>query len=132
MSRIKRFGVSLEEGLLSYLDRFVIAHKFPSRSQAVRHLIQKNIVKTQWQENKVVAGCLVIVYDHHKRDVVNKSTNIQHQFHKLILSNQHIHLDHHNCLEMIALRGRASELRQLADNLIALKGVIHGELVTTR
>ncbi len=132
MGKIKRFGVSLEEELLKKLDSFVKKHKFPNRSQAVRHLIHKNIVETEWQENRVVAGCLVIVYDHHKRDVVNKSIDIQHQFHKLILSNQHIHLDHYNCLEMIALKGRALELRKLADKIIALKGVIHGELVTTK
>lgn len=71
----------------------------------------------------------MLVYDHHKRDLQNKSTNIQHDFHDLILSVQHVHLDHHNCLETIAVKGKASQLKLLADNLISLKGIKHGQLV---
>ena len=127
--KIKRFGVSLEEDLLQALDEYTEKNKFPNRSQAIRHLIRKNLVTEQWQENQQVAGAIALVYDHHKRDLQNQSTHIQHDFHDLILSVQHVHLDHHNCLETIAVKGRANELRDLANQLIGLKGILHGELV---
>ncbi len=129
--KIKRFGVSLEEELLRELDRLVKKNKFPNRSQAIRFLIRKNLVEEAWQENKEVAGCIVLIYDHHKRDLVNKSLEIQHKFNHLILACQHVHLDHHNCLEMIALKGKAFHLKELADTLISLKGIKHGKLVMT-
>ena len=129
MRRVKRFGVSLEEDLLKELDSFVKTHKFPNRSQAVRFLIRNNVVAQKWQHNKEVAGCVVLVYDHHKRDLMNKSVSLQHTYEDLVLSVQHVHLDHHNCLEMIALRGKAMKLKQLADKLIALKGIKHGQLI---
>lgn len=129
MKKVKRFGVSLEEDLLVELDNLVKTYKLPNRSQAVRFLIRNNVVEQKWQSNKEVAGCVVLVYDHHKRDLLNKSINLQHGYQDLVLSVQHVHLDHHNCLEMIALRGKASKLRELADRLIALKGIKHGQLV---
>lgn len=128
---LKRFGVSVEEDLLIALDNFVKRHRFPNRSQAIRHLIRNNLVEKKWKENKKVAGCLVLVYDHHKRDLINKSIDIQHQFQDLVLSIQHVHLDGHNCLETIALFGKAKRLEELADKLIALKGIKHGKLVTS-
>lgn len=126
---LKRFGVSLEEDLLESLDHYVSERQFPNRSQAIRHLIKKNIVREKWEKNKVVAGAIVLVYDHHKRDLQTKSTDVQHSYHDLILSVQHVHLDHHNCLETIAVKGKAEDLIKLADRLIAIKGIIHGELV---
>jgi len=129
MRRVKRFGVSLEEDLLKELDSFVKTHKFPNRSQVVRFLIRNNVVQQKWQHNKEVAGCMVLVYDHHKRDLMNKSVSLQHAYEDLVLSVQHVHLDHHNCLEMIALRGKAMKLKELADKLIALKGIKHGQLI---
>ncbi|MFH1768835.1 MAG: nickel-responsive transcriptional regulator NikR [Candidatus Omnitrophota bacterium] len=129
MKKVKRFGVSLEEDLLRELDNLVKRQKFPNRSQAVRFLIRSTLVKEKWQHNKEVAGCVVFIYDHHRRDLLNKSISLQHAYQELILSVQHVHLDHHNCLEMIALRGKAVKLRELADKLIALKGVKHGQLI---
>ncbi|MBP7089031.1 MAG: nickel-responsive transcriptional regulator NikR [Candidatus Omnitrophica bacterium] len=128
MKSIRRFGVSLEEELLKKLDDFSRKHKFPNRSQAVRFLIRNNIVQEKWQLNKEVAGCVSLIYDHHKRDLLNKSINLQHNYQSLVLSVQHVHLDHHNCLEVIALKGKAAKLRELADKLIALKGIKHGQL----
>lgn len=129
MKRVKRFGVSLEEDLLKDLDGFVKTHEFPNRSQAVRFLIRNNVVDQKWQHDKEVAGCIVLVYDHHKRGLMNKSVSLQHTYEDLVLSAQHVHLDHHNCLEMIALKGKARKLKELADKLIALKGIKHGQLV---
>lgn len=129
--QVKRFGVSLEEPLLTELDRLVEKHKFPNRSQAIRFLIKKYSVEDEWETNKEVAGAIVLVYDHHKRELQTKSTDVQHDFHNLILSVQHVHLDHHNCLETIAVKGKSLELKNLANQLFAIKGVMHGELVMT-
>lgn len=129
--RLKRFGVSLEEDLLKELDKLIKTHKFPNRSQAIRFLIRKNLVEEAWENNEEVSGALVLIYDHHRRELVNKSLNIQHNFTEVILSTQHVHLNHHNCLEIIALKGKAKQLKELADNLIALKGIKHGKLVAS-
>ncbi|MCF8229871.1 MAG: nickel-responsive transcriptional regulator NikR [Bacteroidales bacterium] len=127
--QVRRFGVSLEENLLESLDELVEKHQFPNRSQAIRFLIKKNLVEEKWKGNEDVAGAIVLVYDHHKRDLQNKSTDVQHAFHDLILSVQHVHLDHDNCLETIAVKGKAKELIDLSNKLIAIKGIKHGELV---
>lgn len=128
---IKRFGVSLESSTLDTLDEFVEKNKFPNRSQAIRHLVTKNIVMDKWEGNELVAGAIVLVYDHYKRDLQHNSTHIQHDYHDLILSVQHVHLDHHHCLETIAVKGQAFRLRDLANTLIGLKGIFHGDLVMT-
>lgn len=129
---VSRFGVSLEKELLEVLDKFVKENKFANRSQAIRHLISKNVVEKKWQSNNVVAGAVILVYDHHKRDLLMKLTDIQHDFHEEILSAQHFHLDHDNCLEIVALKGKASRLTELSDNLIAVKGIQHGKLVMSK
>ncbi|HPD64288.1 MAG TPA: nickel-responsive transcriptional regulator NikR [Bacteroidia bacterium] len=129
--QVKRFGVSLEEDLLKKLDNLVKDLKFPNRSQAIRYLIQKQIVDKKWDSDEEVAGAIVLVYDHHKRDLQNQSTSLQHDFHDIILAVQHVHLNHDNCLETITLKGKASQLKELADRLIAIKGIKHGELVIT-
>lgn len=129
---VKRFGVSLEDEILEKLDSYVEENRFPNRSQAIRYLIEKNAVEEKWKCNNEVAGAIVLVYDHHKKDINNKNNDLQHDFHDVILSTQHIHLDHHNCLETIAVKGEANKLTELADQLIALKGVRHGKLVMTR
>lgn len=127
--QVKRFGVSIEEELLKKLDSMVLKSKFSNRSQAIRHLISKYETEEKWQKNKIVAGVIVLVYDHHKRELSNKSMTIQHDYHDLILSVQHVHLDHENCLETIALKGKSQDLADLSDKLIGLKGVKHGKLV---
>ena len=101
----------------------------PNRSQAIRYLIRQDIIKEQWESNRIVSGCVVIVYDHHKRDLLDKAVDIQHKYQNLVLSSQHVHLDHNNCLETIILKEKAWHLKQLADRLIALKGIKHGEMV---
>lgn len=129
--QVKRFGVSLEEDMLNTLDSLVLSNQFPNRSQAIRHLIKSTQVTENWDNNKVVAGAIVIVYDHHKRELNNKLMRVQHDFHDLILSTQHVHLEHDLCLETIAVKGRSSDLISLSDRIIATKGVKHGKLVMT-
>jgi CopG family nickel-responsive transcriptional regulator len=126
---VKRFGVSLEEELLENLDRLVTRHHFPNRSQAIRFLIRKSEVEEQWNMDMEVAGALVLIYDHHKRDIQKQMTALQHDYHCLIMSSQHIHLDHDMCLETITVKGKAKKLVNLADKLKAVKGIRHGELV---
>jgi CopG family nickel-responsive transcriptional regulator len=129
--KVKRFGVSLDEQLLDELDDFVNKRKFPNRSQAIRYLISNYLVEKKFEANKIVAGSIILVYDHHKRDLQSKSTSIQHDYHDVILSVMHVHIDHHNCLETIAVMGKSAKLKELADKLIAIKGVKHGKLVIT-
>jgi CopG family nickel-responsive transcriptional regulator len=129
---IARFGVSLEEDILKALDEFVIENKLPNRSQAIRHLVEKNLVEKKWQCNQIVAGAVVLVYDHHKGDVTIRSNDIQHEYFDVILSSQHFHLSHNNCLEIVAVKGTANKLTELSDRLIGIKGVIHGKLVMSR
>ena len=129
---LKRFGVSLEEDLLSALDEFVEERHFPNRSQALRYLIKNNIVRKKWEENEVVAGAIVLVYDHHKRDLMHQLTDLQHDYHELILSSQHFHLERSLCMEIIAVKGMAKKLIELSDKLIAVKGIHHGKLTMSR
>lgn len=125
----KRFGVSLDQEVLTAFDAFIEEHHFPNRSQAIGFLIKKNLAEEKWEQNREVAGAIVLVYDHHKRELQSKSTHIQHDYHHLVLSVQHVHLDHHNCLETIALKGKARELTEFSDRLIGIKGVKYGKLV---
>lgn len=129
---IRRFGVSLDEDILKALDAYVIENNFPNRSQAIKHLVEKNIVEKKWQCNQNVAGAIVMLYDHHKGDVTSKSNDIQHENFDVILSSQHFHLSHDNCLEIIAVKGSANRLTELSDKLIGIKGIIHGKLVMSR
>jgi len=128
MSDIIRFGVSLEKELLEKFDILIKKKKYSNRSEAIRDLIRENLVKREWVEGKEVAGAITLVFDHHKRELVNILTDIQHDFHQLIISSQHIHLDHDNCLEIIVVRGTPTEVRELADKLRATKGVKYGSL----
>ncbi|MBA7573810.1 putative nickel-responsive regulator [subsurface metagenome] len=129
---VVRFGVSLEKELLDALDSYVTENQFTNRSQAIRQLINNNIVSTKWQCNNIVAGSITLVYDHHKRDLLNNLTDVQHNYHDVILSSQHFHLKRDICMEIIAVKGKAIALTQLADKLIAIKGIQHGKLTMSR
>ena len=129
---LARFGVSLDEDVLKALDEFVIENKLPNRSQAIRHLVEKNLVEKKWQCNQIVAGAIVMLYDHHKGDVTIKSNDIQHEYFDVILSSQHFHLSHENCIEIVAVKGTANRLTELSDKLIGIRGFIHGKLVMSR
>ena len=126
---LKRFSISLEDEILNDLEKLVESHKFSTRSQAVRFLIKQHLVQDQWGGNEEVAGAIVLVYDHHKRNLQSESTEVQHRYHHLILAVQHVHLNHDNCLETITVKGKAKELITLANDLISLKGISHGKLV---
>ena len=129
---VARFSVSLEEELLKELDQFAQDNSFANRSQALRHLIEKNIIEKKWQCNNMVAGAIVLIYDHHKKDISTKSNDIQHNYFEVILSSQHYHLNHDICLEIIAVKGYANKLTELSDKLISIKGIKHGKLIMSK
>lgn len=129
--KVVRFGVSVEKEVLDTLDTYMQDNKYQNRSQAIRSLITKVSLEKQWSSDQTVGGSITLSYDHHKRDLLDKITKIQHDYHHLILCSQHIHLDHNTCMEIIALKGNASDLQQLANRLTAVKGVIHGDLSIT-
>jgi CopG family nickel-responsive transcriptional regulator len=129
---VVRFSVSLEEELLKELDLYVSDNNFANRSQGLRHLIEKNIVEKKWQCNNIVAGAIVMIYDHHKKDIITRSNDIQHNYFDVILSSQHYHLNHDMCLEIIAVKGKAKILTELSDKLISIKGIKHGKLIMSK
>jgi len=128
MSKVVRFGVSLDKELLDKFDRLIKEKKYSNRSEAIRDLIRENLVKREWIEGKEVAGAITLVFDHHKRDLVNILTDIQHDFYQIIISSQHIHLDHSNCLEIIVVRGKPAEVQELTNQLKSNVGVKYGTL----
>jgi len=125
---MRRFGVSLPDSLLSKFDRLIKEKGYSTRSKAIADLIRQELVKKEWQQNKEIAGAITLIYNHHKRELLDKLTDIQHNFQKIIISTQHIHLDKENCLEIIAVRGSPKEAEKLADTLKAVKGVKHAVL----
>lgn len=128
MSELVRFGVSLGKDLLDKFDRLIRERNYTNRSEALRDLIRQEFVKKEWIEGDNVAGAITLIYDHHQRDLMGKITDLQHNFQSVIISTQHIHLDHDNCLEIIAVRGKPVDVNRLADSLKSIKGVKHGTL----
>lgn len=129
MSELVRFGVSLDRELLEKFDSLIRQRNYSNRSEALRDLIRQELVKQAWQAGDgEVAGAITFVYDHHGRALLKNIADIQHGFQEIIISTQHIHLDHDNCLEIVAVKGKPTELQKLADMLKALKGVRHGIL----
>ncbi|MBN1354119.1 MAG: nickel-responsive transcriptional regulator NikR [Candidatus Omnitrophica bacterium] len=128
MAKLVRFGVSLEETLLKAFDGHIKSKSYKNRSEAIRDLIREDFVKKQWRENRKVAGTITLVYNHHQRELVNALTELQHRYNNLIVSSHHVHLDRHNCLESIVVKGNAYNIKELADKLKASRGVMFGDL----
>lgn len=129
---VARFGVSLEQDLLKALDKYVDDNHFANRSQAIRQLINNNLVERKWQCNNMVAGSVTLVYDHHKRDIFNNLNDILQEYKQVVLSSQHFYLDQNYSLEIVAVKGIAATLTELADKLKAVKGIQHGKLTMSR
>ena len=126
MSKVKRFGVSIENDLIEKFDSYIKSKNYTNRSEAIRDLIRKEFVEDEWsQSSKIAAGAIVFVYDHHQRELADNLINIQHDYHKIIISTQHIHLDHRICLEIIVVKGKISEIYTLESKLKSVKGVKH-------
>ena len=132
MDKIVRFGVSLSEKLLKSFDKFIASKGYTNRSEAIRDLIREKLVKLEWEiGQKEAVGTITIVYDHEIRELSSKLTHLQHQYVESIISTTHVHLDEHNCLEVLIVRGKVKEIEGIANKLISTKGVKHGKLIAT-
>ena len=132
MSYLVRFGVSIDHELLENFDDLVTAKRFANRSEAIRTLIRDHLVELKWREEDVEAvGTVTIVFNHKLRELTEKLTGLQHRYHGPIISSLHVHLDEHNCLEVLVVRGKTSLIKAIADELIGIKGVKHGQLTMT-
>jgi len=132
MEKIVRFGVSIEPDLLEQFDTIIKDKGYTNRSEALRDLIRKTIVQQQSTNPEAEGlGTLTMVYDHHAGPLTQRLLEIQHDHHQEILTTTHIHIDHHHCLEVLVLKGKTGSIQTLADTIIALKGIKHGELVLT-
>jgi CopG family nickel-responsive transcriptional regulator len=132
LGKVERFSVSLEGELLKAFDRHLAQMGYASRSEGVRDLIRDKLVVKELEDPEAEGvGIITLVYDHHRRELPERLTEIQHSHFREITSTSHIHLDRHNCLEVIIVRGRIRRIQSIADRLISMKGVKHGHLVTT-
>ncbi len=131
MSTLVRTGVSLESELLAQFDRAIAGKGYGSRSEAIRDLIREHSVTSDVARNRVIIGTLTLVYDHHQPGLSERLIEAQHHYHGRVLAVTHVHLDLRNCLEVIIVKGRATEVQRLADQLLSLRGVKHGKLVMT-
>lgn len=129
---VSRFSVSLPPALLEQLDEMTREKGYDNRSLAIADMIRAHLVEHRQKfGNEEICGTITLVYDHHKLHVQETLTGIQHDHHDVILSTVHVHLDHHNCLEVLLVRGKSGLIRKIADELIAAKGVKHGKLTVT-
>jgi len=132
MSELSRIGVAIATDLLGKFDALIAKRGYTNRSEAFRDLIRAELVReTSSQPSGRVVGSLTLVYDHHVRLLEEKLTELQHTHNRLIVSAMHVHLDHDNCLELIALRGSSAEIRRFSGQLTSLKGVKHAQLAIT-
>jgi len=130
---IERVGVAFEPELLRNFDQLIRKKGYASRSEAVRDLVRRSIIESDIKDDdESVIGTLTIIYDHDAPGVTDRLLDLQHHHHADIMSTMHIHVDESSCLEVLIVRGRSRAVRTLADNILALKGVKHGELVVTR
>ncbi|ERM92585.1 NAD+ synthetase [Caldanaerobacter subterraneus subsp. yonseiensis KB-1] len=129
---IVRFGVSMESKLLKQFDELIEKKNYNNRSEAIRDLIRDFIVENQWEAEDVeTIGTITYVFNHEVREINDKLTDMQHKHYKNIISTMHVHLDEHNCIEVMIVKGKAKEIVKIADEIISTRGVKHGKLVMT-
>ena len=132
MAGVTRFGVSLDESLLAKFDRVIGRKGYTNRSEAIRDLIRDNLVREQWElGTEQAVGTITLVYSHDVPDLSDRLTDLQHAHYRSIISALHVHLDPHHCLEVLVLRGKAKDLKAIADRLIGTRGVKHGTFSAT-
>ncbi len=133
MGILNRVGVAIDSDLLEHFDAFIADRGYTNRSEAFRDLIRDRLVTAAVHNPRApVVGTVTLIYDHHSRLLPEKLMNLQHEYHNLVVCTTHAHLDHHNCLEVIILKGESRHVQKLADLLIGTKGVQHGRLVMSR
>ncbi len=127
---LTRFSIAIDDGLVARFDRLLQEEGYTNRSEAVRDLIRDALVQREWSsEDSISTGTVILVYDHHQHDLMQKLTDIQHDAYDLIVTSLHTHLDEHNCQEIIVMRGRVGDMKETANRLISTRGVKHGKLV---
>jgi len=131
MGDLVRTGLSLEQDLLSRFDQAISRKHYQNRSEAIRDLIRDYLVAEEVDKNVDVVGTLTLIYDHHRPNLTEKLVEAQHRAGGKVLAATHVHLDHHNCLEVIIMKGRGGDLKDLANGILSLRGVKHGQLVIT-
>jgi len=132
MSGLTRFGVSIPDDLLGDFDRLIARKGYQNRSEAIRDLIRDSLVTEEWRKgNREMVGTISLVYSHHTRELSRILTKLQHDHYRTILSTLHIHMDEHNCLEVLVVKGKGEEIQKIGDRLIGTKGVKHGRLSLT-
>lgn len=133
MDKVERFGVSMPSALADSFDEAIRGKGYTNRSEAIRDIIRSYLVEEEWaaREEDEVVGTVTLVYDHHTHEIGDVLTDLQHRHHDNVLCSQHVHLDAHNCLEVIVIRGQPPQVRHIADTLIGSRGVKHGKLVCT-
>ncbi len=132
MSGVMRFGVSLDESLLGKFDRVIARKGYTNRSEAIRDLIRDSLVREQWElGTEQAVGTITLVYSHDVPDLSDRLTDLQHAHYRSIISALHVHLDPHHCLEVLVLRGKAKDLKAIANRLIGTRGVKHGTFSAT-
>ena len=132
MGKLNRFGVSMDEDLLSKFDRLISQRKYVNRSEAIRDLVRNALVETEWDEGGGVAvGAVTLVYNHEEMQISDRLLHAQHEHTSAVISSLHVHLDEDHCLEVVVLKGDSSEIRHIADGLIGSRGVKHGKFVMT-
>ncbi len=130
---LARFGVAMDEELLARFDSLVARRGTGvNRSEAVRDLVRDALVDAEWEDSEQeIVGTITMVFDHHASDLSDKLDSLQHAHHQRIVSSMHVHLDAHNCLEVVVVRGTSAQVRAIAEGLLGTKGVKHGKLVST-
>lgn len=125
---LTRIAISLDKKLIDRFDGFTAEKGYTNRSEAIRDLIRDALVGQEWEADQEVVGTITLVYNHHTRELSDTLNDLQHHFYHAIISNLHVHLDEHNCLEVMVVRGKSSVVKKIADRMIGTKGVVHGKL----
>ena len=132
MSGIMRFGVSIDSQLIKKFDSLIGRKGYATRSEAIRDMIRDSLVEREWEsEERETVGTITLVYNHHTRELEHALTDMQHKSFHRIISTLHVHLDAHNCLEVLVVKGRSQDIKKIADRLIGTRGVKHGKLTMT-
>ena len=126
MGKTIRFGISLDEDLLNVFDALCSSRGYTNRSEAIRDLIRTAFIEEKWGEEEIACGVLILVYDHHRNDLARRLMSIQHDFHDIIITTMHFHMDHENCLELLVLMGSPTILSDLSHRLVSATGVKYG------
>jgi len=128
-AKVERICITIPKELVDFIDKKV-EQSYASRSEFIRDLVREAIVEDEWEdENNELIGVLVIIYDHHKRELTQKLLDIQHNHYINILCTTHVHIDHNNCLESIMIKGPSQTIIETVNVIAGLNGVKFAKLV---